>query len=288
MRTITEVELQFISGGQTSTGNNDDIVIVGILPGVFGFYGVPPQTNPGGGTGSLPPPIPGNNNPWQIGTPSDGRGPGLEISMKDHKHDKWAQEAFANVSHGLNETLTQVQGLDPATPVTFDGKNYTAGQLLNELNHTTFIITDAGFNNGGVGAAGYNPSTGFSVDKLNYASFSTTKPTDAPNTWTSYADPSYTDNAGVKAALLHELAHMAPIGYQFWVDSYTAYNKDTSSGSDFYHSPYSTNNEAFADDFVKAMANSFGIVVPDFAINGDVTHPVGAIDPGALYSQRHP
>lgn len=207
--------------------------------------------------------INGGNAPTHP-TNSDGTQPGFQIQMSNHDHDQQAQEALNNVEAGVGKILNLLHAVPAGTVISWDGKTLTAGQLLTQLNNTTYIIDDIDHGNGGVGGAARN-ADGTSVDRLLYSSYSTTMPVGMdPSQWSSFAAPTY-NGEGIEAILLHELGHMIQPGDQFFTDSWKQSGKDGIAYT--YGSAYFENNEAFADDFMVAAATAIGANIDLFVYN---------------------
>lgn len=118
-----------------------------------------------------------------------------------------ALAAAHNVGNQL-ATIKYVALSNPNASFADPNGNIISGQeLANEINNTTWVITDRQeFNNGGVGGSDYLNQT----DYLNYESFDG----DLSNglNHADYADPVYTNHQGLTEILLHELGHLTQNG----------------------------------------------------------------------------
>ncbi len=126
----------------------------------------------------------------------------------------------------------------------------------DELLNTEFTVTDrTDFNNNGVGSADYGEGTGPNMDSINYQDI--IGDGQDPN---FYGNPNYVDDSGMSILILHEVAHMNQVGFNFWQLSFQVHRADdTVNGSQFYDTQYGTNNEAFAEALAQQMANAINM-----------------------------
>lgn len=195
--------------------------------------------------------------------PTDGSSPEptIEVSVTTEKTDSNTDqsdltEAAKRVIAAVLKILVALNAASPFSTVNVLGRTMTVSNFRDELVNTEFVITDAtNFNNRGVGSADYGEGTAPNVDQINYQSI-----IGDGQSSNYYGNSNYVDDAGMKILILHEIAHMNQIGFEFWELSRTVYQADSTVNQlDFYDTQYASNNEAFAEMLAQQMASAINI-----------------------------
>lgn len=262
MRELTEGELLLVAGGLTQ----EDVVVTARRTsdgGALVFI-----THPGE---PLPPSDPGTGGGGggTGGTGDSHHSVSVKLHLDDSTHSADAQTAAENVAIAL-ATIEDAFSSSPSTKtITFaDGNTTTVGDILNQINGTTYIVTDQDFSqiNGGRGGADAANHT----DTLSYTAF------EGPG---SYADPNYHDGNGMIGIMLHETGHMTTDGaanYTLEHNAYTRYHAETKTPAsylDYFRSNFGLDDEIFADDFAVSAARAVGLNVDQFESQRETTYP---------------
>lgn len=205
-----------------------------------------PHGGPGGGTGS------------HGGSTIISANVGVHVNDPDNLPDAiLAARHFAATLTGIE---SDAEKLDPETKITWgkDGGTITAGQLVQLIESTTFVITDNDYStNNGVGGVFYHPD-GTHTDQLDFRAF------DGMGT-NDYASPNYNDNQGMNAAVLHELGHMTEEGERYNDAAYFDYvTQNHGSAAGYAGSIFWTQNEKMANDFMSAAARGLHADISSF------------------------
>ena len=202
----------------------------------------------------------------------------VNIDVDSSTHLPGAKKAAENLARALTELVDELEDVDPNASVSWNGESMKASELLDVLTSTKWVVSDnPTYNNGGVGGA----------DALNnrvmvdYRAFDG----DLNNGTKDYAHPNYVDDAGLKAILLHEAAHVSDDGYQRWSDS-IAYNRmDGGTNASFYADTsrysYAINLEKWANEFAYAAGTAF---LGQNLTSVGLTHGTGSLDPFAIHA----
>lgn len=177
----------------------------------------------------------------------------VRVSLSDSTHEAAGLEAAQNVANAVVTIIEAAAALPTWTLIALpNGKTTTAGQLLNDVKVTKFVITDQkDFGNNGVGGADRLTMT----DKLFFGAYQGTGPE-------SYTHAQWRGQ-GMTGILLHELGHLSQAGYDNGQDSQRKYNyeraRHKTQDIGYYYSEYARDDERFQHQYAKSAAAALGI-----------------------------
>lgn len=158
-------------------------------------------------------------------------------------------DAIAKIDAAV-ETLS-----DTASVTMPNGSTMSGAQFKTLWHNTDFTISDeyvANFSNGGYGEICRSGSS--IVDVLHVTNFENS----------SYGDENYPGNQGVIFLALHEIGHVAPGGESQYSQVHVFWSQESAQQGTYYSnqpyqgSDYWITNEKWANDFARAMGNTFG------------------------------
>ncbi len=139
------------------------------------------------------------------------------------------------------------------------------------LMNTRWYVTDRSFlqMNRGLGASNFDTGEDYvSIDAIDEH---------------SAAVPGHPEQ-GLDALVFHEVTHLTVMGNNFFVDSYTVYDKDQTQPPKYYDSNYAPNVKQFADDMMQHIRAANGATGSDLAFRPTGRGP--AIEPTDLYQRN--
>lgn len=201
-------------------------------------------------------------NQWENGptsaTPPEGvvddpsdNSDNVKVSVANPANKQKALKAAANLINALKRVNAKLSSANGNAIITINGRTMTVAQVRDLIKNTRWSVGDKSFTNGGGGEAKYSADGKHSVE-WNYLYFDGDGSED-------YAHPNYVNGQGMNAVVLHDVAHVTAAGNAFNVDSRKWFREDDTVSGEFGYSAYWINNEAFAHDLARTIANTAGI-----------------------------
>lgn len=204
----------------------------------------------------------------------------VNVRVSNATNQSAAETAAKNVARVLAEIEAELAPEPPNTVHRWgpNGDSMTSGQILQVLRTTTFVVSDqSNYGNGGVASADYVSHT----DTLNFSAFDGIV---GPGETGDYASPSYVNDAGLRAILVHEIGHLSAAGYAFHQQSVGLFHQEHGNNANYYGTldpAYTRNEERYLNDFSASVRQSFG-----WDAGTPLTYETGAIDPQLIYDKH--
>jgi hypothetical protein len=240
-------------------------------------YADPQPVYSGGGASAAAPP-PSNVSP--PGTVTAVGAVNIRVSP-DHLEE--AKSAAQNIADAIVDIKTQLDA-NPNAQYSYMGVIISAAELRAIIDNTQFIVDDSiTYNNLGVGGAQIGHGGAPNVDRLNYHAFSGSEFNP-----TGYGATTY-NGQGVRAMILHELAHLSPSVDQIRNQGLMYFRREGGSTLQYPNSVYAANDETLAHNMQNGIAAQLGIAVDRYELavgNAGSFRPYR--EPEAISNSRNP